>query len=58
MNDDPQALSFAMITPALWEQLVPQARQDKYIQAQWRARVWLRARRRGLLQSSRTHAIK
>ena len=58
MNGDPQVLSFAMITPALWEQLVPQARQDKYIQAQWRARAWLRARRRGLLQSRREAGIR
>lgn len=39
-------LCFAGIKAAHWEAMVPQPRQDKYRQAMWRARVWLRTNRR------------
>jgi hypothetical protein len=38
-------LCFSRMTPAHWEAMVPQPRQDRYLAALWRARVWLRSRR-------------
>lgn len=53
MNSDPQVLSFARITPALWEELVPQALQDRFILARYRA--MLRRREVCLLADAARH---
>ena len=47
MLKDERVLSFAKMTPALWERMVPQGWQDAYLTAKWRAKVWMRTR--GLL---------
>ena len=38
-------LQFTRMTPALWDRLVPQPWQDRFVQKLWRARVCLRSRR-------------
>jgi hypothetical protein len=51
LHPDEPVLNFAGMTPALWEELVPQAWQDKFLTRRWEARVWMRMK--GLLPARR-----
>ena len=45
-RNDPPVVRFDRMTPALWDSMIPQAMQDRYRVAFWRARVRLNELRR------------